>query len=135
MRRDAACVSPIFRHPSPLILLTGPKVEMTNRVVIAVSCCQETGCLQAQTGEVNKEDVEFVSHQNTILLGTLWKSAAASRPVPGILCVHGSGKIDRNGVYKAEVPDHFSHRGVVRCFDKRGVGKSGGDYAGRYRVR
>ena len=102
-------------------------------LLMSIGSFLATSCRGAQPAVVVKEDVEFVSHQRTTLRGTLWKPADVKGSVPAIVCVHGSGKIDRNGDYITEVADYFSRRGVaVLCFDKRGVGKSGGQYVGSY---
>ncbi|MGI9518034.1 MAG: alpha/beta hydrolase family protein, partial [Pirellulaceae bacterium] len=111
-----------------------PQHQSARFLVIPFVCgIVATSCGRAQTADAIKEDVEFGSHQNTTLRGTLWKPAGASEPVPAIVCVHGSGKVDRNGDYITELADYFSRRGVaVLCFDKRGVSSSDGEYVGSY---
>jgi len=72
-------------------------------------------------------DVRFGS-----LAGTLTVPRGAG-PFPAVVLVHGSGAIDRDGTVFNHQPylvlaDHLSRRGIaVLRYDKRGVGKSGGD--------
>lgn len=66
------------------------------------------------------------------LKGTLWLPGTAGS-YPAVICLHGSGKIDRNGFYIKGFAEYFSKRGIaVLAFDKRGVGESGGEYPGSY---
>ena len=66
------------------------------------------------------------------LAGTLTVPRGAS-PFPAVVLVHGSGAIDRDGTVFNHQPylvlaDHLSRNGIaVLRYDKRGVGKSGGD--------
>jgi len=72
------------------------------------------------------------------LKGTLYTPAVESNRLPAILLVAGSGQVDRLGnaqgfkqklnLYK-ELIEFFVAQGFATlCYDKRGVGQSGGDY-------
>lgn len=52
---------------------------------------------------------------------------AGRGPFPGVVLVHGSGRITRDQLQRER--DHFVPKGiVVLAYDKRGVGESTGDY-------
>jgi len=80
-------------------------------------------------------DIVFTSSDGTRLAGTLTVPIGQTRPLPAIVLVHGSGPIDRNeqigpNPIFLELANALSNYGyVVLRYDKRGVGKSGGDYA------
>ena len=72
---------------------------------------------------VSKEDVSFTS-EGVVLVGTIYKPKYSSAAV---VVVHGSGQEPRMNGF-AEI---LSKEGItVLTYDKRGVGKSGGIYAG-----
>ena len=80
-------------------------------------------------GDVRVEDVEFVSHGVT-LSGSL----ALPRRGPiraAVVFIHGSGKQTRNMTWARR----FASEGIAALvYDKRGVGKSGGEYEGEQSV-
>ena len=80
--------------------------------------------LFAQTqSEITLENVKFKS-VDVVLEGTIFKH---KRPVAALVLVHGSGKETR----MMELAAHLAKNGItVLTYDKRGVGKSGGVYAG-----
>ena len=83
--------------------------------------------------KIKKEDFSF-ENLGVKLKGTLWLPASETKKTfPAVVCVHGSGKIDRNDSYIKEFAEHFSKKGIaVLTYDKRGVGESGGDYEGGF---
>jgi dienelactone hydrolase len=80
--------------------------------------------LNAQTlNQILKEDVTFTS-EGVGLSGTIYK---AKQSYAAVVIVHGSGQEKRMGSF-AEI---LAIRGIsVLTYDKRGVGESGGIYAG-----
>ena len=80
----------------------------------------------ATAGETPKpsfEEVEFVSHGATLSGSIAWPAAGNTRAA--IVFIHGSGKQTRN----AALAERFAQAGIAALvYDKRGVGKSGGDY-------
>ncbi len=75
------------------------------------------------------EDVKFES-EGVILDGRLWLPQKEG-PHPAIVCAHGSGRAPKSaGRFAA---GHFTKLGIAYlCYDKRGVGGSGGVYVQRY---
>lgn len=54
---------------------------------------------------------------------------AGEGPFPGVVLIHGSGDSDRTNLWAAAFAEGLSRRGVAVLFpDKRGCGKSGGDW-------
>ena len=81
----------------------------------------------------SSRDVAFVSTDDTSLAGTLTIPDGARRDAPAIVLVQGSGPVDRdervgpNPIF-LELSNALSNDGfVVLRYDKRGIGKSGGD--------
>lgn len=70
------------------------------------------------------------------LAGTLSEPDMAAGPVPLVLLIAGSGPVDRNGNVRGQRLDVFpplvadlAARGIASfCYDKRGAGKSSGDF-------
>ncbi|WP_298761800.1 CocE/NonD family hydrolase [uncultured Psychroserpens sp.] len=86
-----------------------------------------------QTSNVQKESIEFQSTREVTLRGDLWIPNNTSKKMPLIIAVHGSGKTDRNDSFILEMVKHYTANGIaVLTYDKRGVGKSDGDYIGSY---
>lgn len=84
---------------------------------------------------VVEQEVTFVSDGVT-LAGTLTLPEGWTEPVPGVLFIHGSGPVDRNGNasgLKMDAYRQLAHAlaevgvGSLR-YDKRGVGESGGTF-------
>ena len=77
------------------------------------------------------EQIGFTSADGTALAGQIWIPANNSRRI-GIALAHGSGAQDRNGYasFLAVLADQLAARGyTVVTYDKRGVGRSGGEWA------
>lgn len=73
---------------------------------------------------------------DTALAATLTLPDRVDGPLPAVLCIHGSGPLDRNenmrgqalNVFNA-VAAHLARRGIATLrYDKRGCGASEGDY-------
>jgi pimeloyl-ACP methyl ester carboxylesterase len=103
----------------------------------------------AQTLEIAREDIASAATRTAIfslpgdetvriqsagfnIAATVTKPSAATRPLPAIVLIGGSGPTDRDGLVAGipilgQMARHFSNAGffVVR-YDKRGVGQSGG---------
>ena len=78
----------------------------------------------AQDALVTRHDVSFVS-QGVTLRGTLY--LPNKTPFAAIVWVDGAGETNRN----LGLGQFFAHRGLASLtYDKRGVGESGGIYAG-----
>jgi uncharacterized protein len=77
--------------------------------------------------EFEHEDVSFRSADGTTLYGTLVLPSGAAVPKAAVVLVHGSGKQQRM-FFQANAL--ASHGLLVFTYDKRGVGRSGGVYAG-----
>src|SRR5699024_5071359 len=79
---------------------------------------------------------EIIVSSETPLAGTLTVPESENNIHPAVLLIAGSGKVDRNGnakqlemnVYK-DLANFLTKQGLMTLrYDKRGVGKSGGDY-------
>ena len=93
----------------------------------------EPGAPAVQAKKAHFYREEFVSFRNgpVTLSGTLLLPESRG-PHPAIVLAHGSGAQDRNG-YLANIrfmADHLARHGIaVLTFDKRGSGRSTGDWA------
>ncbi len=77
-----------------------------------------------------KHDVRF-SSAGVELAATVLRAEGAA-PRPGVVFVHGSGRIARDEWWQQAMARVFLRAGVdVLLYDKRGVGDSGGEYVGR----
>jgi dienelactone hydrolase len=84
---------------------------------------------QSVGGNLRVEEVEFDSHRVTLSGSIVFP---ASQPiVAGVVFIHGSGKQTRN----IGLAERFAKEGIVALvYDKRGAGKSGGEYEGNQNV-
>ena len=80
-------------------------------------------------GPLHVEEVEFASHGAT-LRGSI--VVPADQPIhAAVVFIHGSGKQARN----LELAKRFASEGIAALvYDKRGAGKSGGEYEGEQNV-
>jgi uncharacterized protein len=80
-------------------------------------------------GNPRVEEVEFVSHGATLSGSVVFP---ASQPIhAAVVFIHGSGKQTRN----MGLAERFAEEGIVALvYDKRGAGKSGGEYEGQQSV-
>src|SRR4051812_43484304 len=80
-------------------------------------------------GDSRIEDVEFASHGATLSGSIVFP---ANQPVhAAVVFIHGSGKQTRN----TGLAERFAKEGIVALvYDKRGAGKSGGEYEGEQSV-
>jgi alpha-beta hydrolase superfamily lysophospholipase len=86
-------------------------------------------CAQSFAATPRVEEVEFTSH-GAKLSGSI--AFPDQQPIHAALVfIHGSGKQSRN----MELAQRFANDGVVALvYDKRGAGKSGGEYEGQQNV-
>jgi len=74
------------------------------------------------------EDVEFTSHGVTLSGSIAWPEGM---PLSAVVFIHGSGKQGRN----VELASRFAAAGIAALvYDKRGAGKSGGQYEEEFGV-
>jgi pimeloyl-ACP methyl ester carboxylesterase len=84
---------------------------------------------KAYSKEFSVEDVEFVSHSATLSGSIVLPSA--DNMYAAIVFVHGSGKQQRN----MHLAKQFAQAGIAALvYDKRGAGKSGGQYESQQSV-
>jgi alpha-beta hydrolase superfamily lysophospholipase len=84
--------------------------------------------LQSIAETLRTEEVEFVSH-GTTLSGSIVLPAGEIHAA--VVFIHGSGKQARNRA----LAERFARDGIAALvYDKRGTGKSGGDYEGNQNV-
>ena len=80
-------------------------------------------------GDVRIEEVEFVSHGATLSGSLVLPRHGQVRAA--VVFIHGSGKQTRNMTWAGR----FASEGIAALvYDKRGVGKSGGEYEGQQNV-
>ena len=83
---------------------------------------------QSLAENLRTEDVQFVSH-GTTLSGSIVFPTGKIRAA--VVFVHGSGKQERN----VALAERFAKDGIVALvYDKRGAGRSGGEYEGNQSV-
>lgn len=71
--------------------------------------------------------VEFAAPDGVVLRGTVSSPRWRWQPLPGVVIVHGSGRLTRQHLLGGT--RHLVWRGLaVLAYDKRGVGESGGVY-------
>lgn len=72
-------------------------------------------------------EVHFQNKQ-VELVGTLM-TPVSTGPHPAVVFIHGSGVSDRNNLWYLHIADFLARQGIVVLFpDKRGCGKSGGEW-------
>jgi dienelactone hydrolase len=76
---------------------------------------------------IDSRDVAVTTDDGVILRGTLSLPRWKSRPVPGVVLVHGSGPLTRRDVLGDTRRLVWSGIAVL-AYDKRGAGESGGTY-------
>jgi len=100
-----------------------------------ISLAEESDGKDALPPGVREENVTFVS-DGISLAGTLTLPEGGTESVPGVLFIHGSGPVDRDGNasgLKMDAYRQLAHAlaevgvGSLR-YDKRGVGESGGTF-------
>jgi hypothetical protein len=91
---------------------------------------------QSPPDGVIESEVNFKSYDGTVLYGTITLPGKRDGPVPMLLLIHGSGKVDRNENAEGFRSNIFRDLawglakqgiGTLR-YDKRGTGKSGGSF-------
>jgi hypothetical protein len=108
-------------------------VKVLKRIAVCLALVIGVGALVFHPGRplyMRHTDVEFAAPDGVLLRGTVSFPRWARRPVPGVVLVHGSGRLGREHV----VGDvrHLVWRGLaVLSYDKRGVGASSGVYEQR----
>lgn len=72
---------------------------------------------------------EDVRYESSVPLAAALLLPDAPRPLPAAVIVQGSGESDRTNVWARKAAELFAERGIaVLLTDKRGSGKSGGDW-------
>jgi len=81
---------------------------------------------QAASEDYRVEEIEFTSHRARLSGAIVFPKTREAHSA--VVFVHGSGKQSRN-MHWAE---RFASEGIVALvYDKRGAGRSGGDYEGK----
>jgi len=106
---------------------------MTGRygqVLVGVFMAFFAACAAASDADKPRiEDVEFLSHGVKLSGSIAWPVGGAPRAA--VVFVHGSGKQTRN----LGLATKFAEAGIAALvYDKRGAGKSGGEYEGQQSV-
>lgn len=85
--------------------------------------------VQSCSGNVRVEEVNFTSHGATLSASIVFPS---KQPITaGVVFIHGSGKQTRN----IGLAQRLANEGIATLvYDKRGAGKSGGEYEGNQSV-
>lgn len=92
--------------------------------IVAVVCLASIACVTRGAG---REEISFLS-QGVRLAGVLHLPAGRG-PFPAIVLVHGSGRITGDAQF-AGIGNRLAAAGfAVYAYDKRGVGRSGGEYS------
>lgn len=82
---------------------------------------------ESHESDFSETEVEFMSGQ-TRLAGVILLPKTQSKS-PAVVIIHGSGDSDRNNLWAREFAEGLAYRGIaVLLPDKRGSGKSGGDW-------
>jgi len=93
-------------------------------------CAQSSFVVSAPGfGKLRVEEVEFASHDATLSGSIVFP---ANQPIhAAVVFIHGSGKQTRN----IPLAERFAKEGIAALvYDKRGAGKSGGEYEGEQSV-
>jgi uncharacterized protein len=100
-----------------------------NKACLAVLLLSFVVSAQSFGGNLRVEEVEFVSHGATLSGSIVFP---ADQPLhAAVVFIHGSGKQTRNTSWA----ERFAREGIVALvYDKRGAGKSGGQYEGEQSV-
>jgi len=86
-------------------------------------------CLPCLAGELRTEEVTFDSHGATLAGSIVYPANGELRAA--VVFIHGSGKQSRN----LALAEQFAREGIAALvYDKRGAGKSGGEYEGNQNV-
>ena len=103
-----------------------PATKSTARALLLISMAFSTQCF---AGNLRVEEVVFESHGVTLSGSILYP---ADQPIhAAVVFIHGSGKQTRS----LALAERFAREGIVALvYDKRGAGKSGGDYEGEQNV-
>ena len=99
---------------------------MTRVAVVFFGFLVGTGCFG---GDLRVEEVEFASHGATLSGSIVFPDDQPIRAA--VVFIHGSGKQTRN----LRWAERFANEGIVALvYDKRGAGRSGGQYEGKQNV-
>ena len=86
-------------------------------------------CLPCMAGDLRTEDVTFESHGATLSGSIVYPANDELRAA--VVFIHGSGKQSRN----LALAEQFARAGIAALvYDKRGAGKSGGEYEANQNV-
>lgn len=118
--------------PTQGIAIVLKSTSKTSMATSAASIAAPTP-LPTATPHFSSRDVTFASRDGTRLAGTITFPDHATTALPAVVLVHGSGPVDRNeqigpNPIFLELSNALSNDGfVVLRYDKRGIGKSGGN--------
>jgi dienelactone hydrolase len=120
----------------PLSALVAPSLVALSVVAWSAALSGRAGAAPAASeplpaaAPLRTEEIAFTSHGAT-LSGSIVFPAGGRRPLAAVVFIHGSGKQTRN-LHWAE---RFAREGIAALvYDKRGAGKSGGEYEGNQSV-
>jgi len=101
-------------------------MNKTNLAVLIFSLSASAGCFG---GDLRVQEVEFASHGATLSGSIVFPANQPMRAA--VVFIHGSGKQTRNLGWA----ERFAKEGIAALvYDKRGAGKSGGEYEGEQSV-
>ena len=115
----------------------GIAIVLTRKSIVSMAVQAASGAvptpLPTALPHFTSTDVSFTSRDGTRLAGTVTVPDHTTAGMPAVVLVHGSGPVDRNeqvgpNPIFLELSNALSNSGfVVLRYDKRGIGKSGGD--------
>lgn len=120
--QDVRSIQLIFPDPQSMFVTFIAKSHLMNKVffILLLVCC-----VQTHAADYKVEEIEFSSH-NIKLSGSI-VFPEKNRLRAAVVFVHGSGKQTRN----LRLANLFASHGIAAfVYDKRGAGRSGGEYEG-----
>jgi len=98
---------------------------LKNLLILCLLCCNSLGL--AQTKETKTEEITLANKDIRIAATVIYPHS--KEKLPAVVLVHGSGTSARDNPWTAAYADALSKRGIIVLHpDKRGSGRSGGDW-------